>query len=566
MTQSQDYPDGVPISIKYPEMPLYEFWANSTRKFPDRDALIYLGARYSYSEIWEQIQSLARHLKSLGIEKGDRVGLILPNCPQFIIAYYSVILVGATVVAVNPLMTVGEIERQVNSTECKILIILDRLLDRLPEKYPELIVARGAYFAPPLLRLLGFLRHRKKDIPKGAILFEDLTRGPKLAEPAGIDPKDDVAMIMFTSGTTGQPKGVMLSHYALMANALQSYYWLRGWGYSSKPQSDGYPIILCAMPFFHSYGLVVLNEAVSFGCTMVLVPKPTAVSILEAIQKYKITHAPLIPRMIKEMLLHPDIEDYDLSSLTTASSGGAPIQEEYMKKLEELANVRLYQGYGLTEAGPSVSASTVLGAPNYLSVGLPYPDTEIKIMDLQIGEVEMPPGEIGEVVVKGPQLMKGYWKDPDTTTELIKDGWLHTGDTGYLDENGHLYIVGRNSEGILARGHRVWPTEVEEVLNSHPKVEKSVAFGVPDPLRCSTDIRAGVKLVEGIEPSPNVEEELLSFCYDELEEYQVPAKISFWEDIPTTPMGKIDRAQILEKIDEKINELMQESKIPQEYL
>ncbi|MBD3205455.1 AMP-binding protein [Candidatus Bathyarchaeota archaeon] len=566
MNQSQDYPDGVPISIKYPEMPLYEFWANSTRKFPDRDALIYLGARYSYSELWEQIQSLARHLKSLGIEKGDRVGLILPNCPQFIIAYYSVILVGATVVAVNPLMTVGEIERQVNSTECKILIILDRLLDRLPEKYPELIVARGAYFAPPLLRLLGFLRHRKKDIPKGAILFEDLTRGPKLAEPAGIDPKDDVAMIMFTSGTTGQPKGVMLSHYALMANALQSYYWLRGWGYSSKPQSDGYPIILCAMPFFHSYGLVVLNEAVSFGCTMVLVPKPTAVSILEAIQKYKITHAPLIPRMIKEMLLHPDIEDYDLSSLTTASSGGAPIQEEDMKKLEELANVRLYQGYGLTEAGPSVSASTVLGAPNYLSVGLPYPDTEVKIMDLQIGEVEMPPGEIGEVVVKGPQLMKGYWKDPDTTTELIKDGWLHTGDTGYLDENGHLYIVGRNSEGILARGHRVWPTEVEEVLNSHPKVEKSVAFGVPDPLRCSTDIRAGVKLVEGIEPSPNVEEELLSFCYDELEEYQVPAKISFWEDIPTTPMGKIDRAQILEKIDEKINELMQESKIPQEYL
>lgn len=566
MNQPQDYPDGVPISIKYPEMPLYEFWANSTRKFPDRDALIYLGARYSYSEIWEQIQSLAGHLEALGIEKGDRVGLILPNCPQFIIAYYSAILVGATVVAVNPLMTVEEIERQVNSTECKILIILDRLLDRLPEKYPKLIVARGAYFAPPLLRLLGVLKHGKKDIPEGAILFEDLIRGPKLAEPAGIDPNDDVAMIMFTSGTTGQPKGVMLSHYALMANALQSYYWLRGWGYSSKPQSDGYPIILCAMPFFHSYGLVVLNEAVSFGCTMVLVPKPTAVSILEAIQKYKITHAPLIPRMIKEMLIHPDIDDYDLSSLTNASSGGAPIQEEDMKKLEELANVRLYQGYGLTEAGPSVSASTVLGAPNYLSVGLPYPDTEVKIIDLQIGEVEMPPGEIGEVVVKGPQLMKGYWKDPDTTAELIKDGWLHTGDTGYLDNNGHLYIVGRKSEGILARGHRVWPTEVEEALNSHPKVEKSVAFGVPDPLRCSTDIRAGVKLVEGIEPSPKVEEELLSFCYDELEEYQVPAKISFWEDIPTTPMGKIDRAQILEKIDEKINELMQESKIPQEYL
>ena len=566
MKHPQDYPDGVPISIKYPEMPLHEFWANSTRKFPDREAIIYLGARYTYSEIWEKIQSFAGHLETLGIGRGDKIGLILPNCPQYIIAYYSAMLLGATVVAVNPLMAVDEIERQVKSTECKILVILDRLLDRLPNKHPRLIVARGAHYAPPLLRLLSGIKYRNKAIPERVIIFEDLLRGPKLAKPVDIDPKEDIATIMFTSGTTGQPKGVMLSHYALMANALQSYYWLRGWGYSSKPQSAGYPIILCAMPFFHSYGLVVLNEAVSFGCTMVLLPKPTGDSILKAIQRYKITHAPLIPRLIREMLLHQDSGKYDLSSLTTSSSGGAPIQEDDMRRFEKIAGVRLYQGYGLTEAGPSVSASTLLGNPNYSSVGLPYPDTDVKIVDLQIGEVELPSGEIGEIVVRGPQLMKGYWKDTDTTSELIKDGWLHTRDTGYMDEKGHLYIVGRKSEGILASGHRVWPTEVEEALNRHPKVELSVAFGVPDPLRCSTDIRAGVKLVEGIEPSPQVEEELLSYCHKELEEYQVPATITFWEDIPITPMGKIDRVKIMEEIDEKIKELMQESKIPQEYL
>jgi long-chain acyl-CoA synthetase len=305
------------------------------------------------------------------------------------------------------------------------------------------------------------------------------------------------------------------------------------------------------MPFFHSYGLVVLNEAVSFGCTMVLLPKPTGDSTLKAIQKYKVTHAPLIPRLIKEMLVHRDVGKYDLSSLSISSTGGAPIQEKDVIRFEEIAGIRLYQGYGLTEAGPSVSASMIPGKPNYSSVGIPYPDTDVKIIDLQIAEVELPPGEVGQIIVRGPQIMKGYWKDPDATSESIKEGWLHTKDIGYVDEKGHLYIIGRMSEGILARGHRVWPTELEEVLNRHPKVDLSIVLGFPDPLRCSTDIRAGVKLVEGVAPSQQVEEELLSYCHTELEKFQIPTRITFWEDIPITPMGKIDRTRILEKIDEK---------------
>lgn len=566
MDQLDNYPAGVPLKIKYPNMPLYEFWRNSARKLPDREAIIYLGARYSYSEIWEQVRSFASNLKVLGIRQGDNIGLILPNCPQFIIAYYAATMLGATIVTINPLMPLSEIEREVKNTDCKILIILDRLLDKLPEQHPEIVIAEAAYYAPIYVRIISRIKLLDLKTPENAHRFEDMIKGPPLETLPEINPKQDVATIMFTSGTTGEPKGVMLTHYSLMSNAIQSYYWLRGWGYSSKPQRKGHPIILCAIPFFHSYGLLILNEAVSFGCTLVLTPKPTADSILKATEKYGVTHIPLIPKLIKEILHHPELEKYNLTSLTTSSSGGASIPVEDLKKFEKIAGTRIYQGYGLTEAGPSVCASPVEGKPNYASAGMAYPDTNIKIMDLQIGEIEMPRGEIGEIIVRGPQLMKGYWKDSDTTSKVLRDGWLYTGDTGYMDSEGYIYIIGRKEDSILARGHTVWPSIVEEALSRHPKVQLAAAFGVPDPLRCSTDIRAGVKLVECERATPELEEELLTYCRGELEEYQVPTRIMFWEDIPMTPLGKIDRVKLLREIDKKIKELMQETQIPEEYL
>ena len=243
MTQ-RAYPRGVPISIKYPEMPVYNFIENSARKFPNRDAVIYLGKRHSYRELWDQTRCFAQNLRSHGVNKGVRVGLILPNCPQFIIAFNAVHLLGGIVVTVNPLLPVDEIQRELETTDCKTLIILDRLLDKLPGKHPEkIIVAEAAYYAPWHLRTLSRLRYRDMRGPENSIKFEELTTGPKLREYANIKAKEDVAAILFTSGSTGKPKGVMLTHYALVANALQSYYWLRGWGYSSKPQEAGWPII-----------------------------------------------------------------------------------------------------------------------------------------------------------------------------------------------------------------------------------------------------------------------------------------------------------------------------------
>jgi len=564
MTAKDSYPRGVPISIKYPEMPVYEFWRNTARKFPDREAVIYLGARYSYEELWRQTLCFAANLQGMGVAKGDRVAALLPNCPQFIVAYNAVNLLGGVLVALNPLMPAQEIGREMEETGCSVLVVLDRLLDRLPKGLPEtVIVAEAARYAPTHLRLLSMLRYRYEN-PRGALRFEGLTRGPTVEGFPEIDPVDDVAVVIFTSGTTGEPKGVMLTNYNLVVNALQSYHWLRGWGYSAKPQPTGWPVVLCALPFFHSYGLVVMNEAVSFGCTLVLLPNPTPLEILKATDRHRGTHFPLVPRLIREILRHPDLGKYDLTSLTHCASGGAMISIEHMRGFEAVAGARMYQGYGLTEAGPGVSATPMEGEPNYASAGLLYPDTEARIVDLQLGEVEMPPGENGEIIVRGPQLMKGYWGSPEETAQALRDGWLHTGDIGYMDGDGYLYIVGRKRDRIVAQGHTVWPTMVEEAIESHDAVDAAVAFGVPDPLRCSTDIRAAVRLADGYEPSRELERELIELCAGRLEEYQVPTAILFRDELPLTPMGKVDRGAVIAEVDERIKELMQGGEMPEE--
>ena len=557
------YPRGVPISIKYPLMPVYEFWRNSARKFPDRDAVVYLDATHTYAELWDQMECFAANLTGLGISKGDRVALLLPNTPQFLVAYNAVLLCGASVVAINPLQSVEEIERQIEVTDSKLLIILDRLLEKLPQKHPELIVAEAAYYVPARLRALSRVKYRIK-YPKNAYRFEDLLSGTKLTAYPPIDPKEDTAVILFTSGTTGQPKGVMLTHYSQVANALQSYHWLRGWGYSAKTQPVGYPVILCAMPFFHSYGLVVMNEAVSFGCTMALIPNPTAEDIIKVTEKHQATHFPLIPRLIREVVEHPQITKHDLTSLTMCSSGGAHIPVTLMQAFEKISGARMYQGYGLTESGPTIAATPVEGDPVYESTGLPYPDTMVKIMDLQLGEIEMPAGKKGEILVKGPQLMKGYLDDPEATERVLVDGWLHTGDIGYRDERGYLYIIGRKNERIVAAGHTVWPTLVEEVLSEHPDVIHAVAFGVPDPLRCNTDIRAIVVPREGVDRD-SLEKKLDSLCRGRLEEYEIPSKIMFRDSLPLTLLGKVDRNKIVAEIDSMIERLMQGEEIPEEY-
>ena len=550
------FPSGVPRSIEYPEMPLYIFLENSARKFPGRVGALYLGNGVTYSALWGKTTRFAGHLKELGVEKGDRVGLLLVNTPQFIIAFNGVLVAGGIVVPINPLNPVEEIERELVETECKALVILDRLLDKLPASYVgKVVVAKAVEYAPAGMRFLSGLTYRSKQ-PVGALRFEDLTSGAE-TKPAAVDAGEDLAAILYTSGTTGQPKGVMLTHYALAANALQSYYWLRGWGYSAKPQPAGWPLILCAIPFFHSLGLNIMNEALSFGCTLVLVPNPKAETILDTVQKYRVTHTPLIPRFVTDILAHPKLSDYDLSSITTASSGGAAIPSEQMKRFEEVTGAKFYQGYGLTEAGPVTHATPIEGERNYLSPGIAYPDTEIKVVDMQVGEVEVPVGEEGELLVRGPQIMKGYWKAPEETARVLADGWLHTGDVVRVNDAGWLYFVGRKRDQIVAAGHTVWPTEVEDILLSSPEVESTVAVGAPDPLRCNTDIQVLVVLKKGTDPK-GVEARLIQLCRDKLHPYQVPGRIEVVQSLPITNMGKVDRIAVEAEIEQRIHKTMEE--------
>lgn len=551
------YPRGVPYSINYPEIPLYAFLENAARKFPSRDAVIFYGNRIKYSQLWDQTIRLAEALKNVGVETGDRVGLLLPNVPQFITAYNAVLAIGGVVVPINPLNPPEEIGRELDETNVGTLIVLDRLLDRIPNKVAEnIIVAEAAAHAPWHLRMLSRLKQKRASFPGGALMYEELVRGPALDDLADVDPNNDLAVIIYTSGTTGTPKGVMLTHMNLVANALQSYHWLRGWGFSVKPQHAGWPIILCAVPFFHSYGMTVaMNEAIQFGCTLVLIPEPGAEAIMKAIQDHRATHFPAIPHFIREMLSHPNLGKYDLTSLTSCVSGGASIEPELMGRFVERTGACFYQGYGLTEAGPSTHCTPIEGDPNYRSVGLAFPDTEVKIVDLQLGEFETPPGERGELLIRGPQVMKGYWKAPQETAEALKTGWLHTGDICWIDDDGYMYVVGRKRDKIVAGGHTVWPREVEEVLTSHPDVKAAIAIGVPDPLRCSTDIQALVTLAN--KRGEGLEDELMGHCRERLAHFQVPAKITLVDSLPMTPTGKVDRLAVEAEVERQIQEEME---------
>jgi long-chain acyl-CoA synthetase len=534
------YPGGVPHSINYPEIPLYAFLENSARKYPDRTAAIFYGGRQSYGSLWGQALRLAGAMRRLGVDKGDRVALLLPNVPQFIVSYNAILALGATVVAISPLNPPEEIGRELEETEAQALIALDRLVERLPEEVPRnLIVADAAAYAPRHLRLLDRFRGEGTRPPTGSISFEGLLGGPALEAPVEVEPGEDLAAIQYTGGTTGPPKGVMLIHRNLVANALQSYSWLRGWGYSAKPQPAGWPVVVCAVPFFHIYGMTVaMNESVQFGCTLVLVPDPRPEAIMGAVHRHRATHLPLIPRMIREMLDHPDAAKYDLTSLTSCVSGGAAVEPALVERFTEVTGARFYHGYGLTEAGPTTHCTPLEGTPDRATVGLPFPDTEAKIVDTRTGEIELPLGEAGELVVRGPQVMAGYWRRPEETKRALRDGWLYTGDIALVDGSGFLYIVDRKANRIVSAGHTVWPSRVEEALGSHPAVQLAVALGVPDPLRCATDLQALVVL----RPRYSVGvTDLIDHCNITLKSYEVPARIDIVDSLPLNPLGKVDR-------------------------
>lgn len=550
MSIPDSYPPGVPVTINYPEMPLYYFLENSARKFPDREALIFFGRRLTYSDVWNDARRVASALKRIGVCKGDRVGLLMPNVPQFVISYYAALLAGGVVVTINPLNPQSEIERELSETDAKTLIVLDLFLEKVePQEDVKIIVTSPRTYLPSHLKVLYGLKRLSHKTSKNFISFEEMIKEKPLDMCEPIDSKQDLAVIQYTSGTSGLPKGVMLTHFSLVANALQAYHWLRGWGYSNKPQPRGWPVVICAIPFFHIYGMTVgLNESIHFGSTLILIPDPKPVAIMQAIEKFKATHFPAIPQMIKDIVEHPEAMKFNLRTLTSCVSGGAAIDSKLAEKFVEMTGAVFYQGYGLTEAGPVTHCTTVRGEAYSGTVGFPFPDTEARIVDLREGVVELPPGVLGEIIVKGPQIMKGYWRDPELTSKVLREGWLYTGDIGFIDDKGCLYIVDRKEEEIIASGHTVWPSQIEATLSSHPFVSSAVVIGEPDPLRCATDLKAFVLLKESVNED-EAGKVLREHCEKHLESFQIPSKIVFVDELPLTVTGKVDRRALKSKLE-----------------
>lgn len=541
------YPEGVPESLSYPEESLAEPLLRQARAHPNRTSMIYFDRHISYQQLLEDVRRVAGALEAMGVQKGDRVAIMLPNTPQCVIAYYAALWLGAIVVLVNPLYTARELEIQLKDSGAKVLIALDLVYPRIAEvragtSLQHVVLTSLNEYMPVPIRWLFPLVARKRGMAANVPADADVVRWPELlryapvVEPAPVAATKDLAVLQYTGGTTGTPKGAMLTHFNLYANCVQISAWL------SKVQGRALRV-LAALPFFHVYGLTtVLNFSVFGGGTMILVPRFEVNDVLKIIQKHKPHIFPGAPTMYVAINNHPEAARLDLSSIEACVSGAAPLPVEVQTTFEKLTGGRLVEGYGLTEASPVTHANPVWGRRKEGSIGLPWPDTECRIVDPETGE-DVPIGQPGELLIKGPQVMQGYWNNPEATAAALRNGWLHTGDIATADEEGYFYIVDRQKDMIIAGGFNIYPREIEEVLYTHPAVQEAAVIGVPDAYRGET-VKAFVVRKAGHDVT---EDELIKYCRELLAPYKTPKEIEFRDELPKTLVGKVLRRLLREE-------------------
>ena len=551
------YDQWVPTHLEYPDIPLDRFLSVSAKKYPDRTAIIFYGRRLTYRALDEAVTRFAAVLADRGLAKGDRVSLFLPNCPQMVIAYYGTLRAGGLAVSTSPLYSTRELTHQLNDSGAETIVVLSKLYPLVKEVAPKtglkrIIVTNIKEYFPPLLRLLFTLLKEKQQGHRPAVerrpgteWFSEMLASAPAKLPATPVSPDDPALLQYTGGTTGLAKGAMLTHRNLVANTIQTGAWLVKPALNSVEGENGkVEVFLGAIPFFHVYGMtVVMNLCISLGHTMVLLPQFKVQEVLETIAKYRPTLFPGVPTMYVAINNYPEVGRYDLHSIKACLSGAAPLPVEVANRFEALTGARLVEGFGLTEASPVTHSNPIFGARKVGTIGLPLPDTDARIVDLQTGERTLSPKEIGEVVVKGPQVMAGYWNQPSETALVLRDGWLYTGDIGCMDEQGYFTIVDRKKEMIITGGFNTYPREVEEPLYEHPKVKEAVAVGLPDSYRGET-VKVYIVLKEG---QSATEQEILDFCKQRMAKYKVPTLVEFRRELPKTLVGKVLRRALREE-------------------
>jgi long-chain acyl-CoA synthetase len=557
----KSYPEGVPETLApYPDRSLHSLLEESAARHPTNVATSFFGKKTTYAELVKQVDQFSRALVSLGVKKGDRVALVLPNSPQYVVAAYACARIGALFVGTNPLYTEREMIHQLNDCGADVCVVLDTLYnavgpvrDQTPLRTVIVTKLTGAMpFFLSRLAPIELKREAKKHgdpwppVPKDAdvVWWEQLMRSDLPAVPsAEIDSENDLAALVYTGGTTGLAKGAMLTHANLVRNTMQSAAWFPG-------LRDGGESVMCVLPFFHSYGMTVcMNLGIMLGAKLVLMPRFELKRVLKTVQKEKPTLFPGVPRLYVSINESKETPKYDLRSITACLSGAAPLPAAVAEKFERITGGNLVEGYGLTETSPVTHANPVLGRRRPGTIGLPITDTDCRVVELGDWTLDVPPGEPGQLLIAGPQVMKGYWNRPEETELVLKrdaDGraWLLSGDVAVMDEDGYFSIVDRMKDMIIVSGFNVYPTEVEEVLHRHPKVLQVSVIGVPDE-RTGEAVKAFIVLREGEKPGVTVtEKDIVDFAADPehgLSRYRVPKQIEFRNSLPETMIGKVLR-------------------------
>jgi long-chain acyl-CoA synthetase len=543
------YPPGVPEHVEVPRASLARLLADAARDYPHAPALHFEGRTTSYAELADQAWRFAGALAGLGVTKGSRVGLILPNSPQAVIALFGALRLGAVVVQNNPLYTERELEHQLGDAGVEVVVCLDLLYPRVKAvrerlDIREVIVTSMLDELPTLKRAVAPYTRRGREASAGIGKDEPVRRwrellrqGTEQAPEAAVDPTTDLALLQYTGGTTGVAKGVMLTHANLAANVEQ----VRAWFPDADP---GHEVMLAALPFFHVYGLTVcLLLGIRLCAALVLLPRFDLGQVLTAIDRYRPTLFPGVPTMYVAVNNAVAKGGHDLSSIKACLSGAAPLPMEVAERFERYSGGRLVEGYGLSESSPVAIANPIYGKRKAGTIGMPLPDTLARIADPENPSRTLRPGQAGELAIRGPQVMLGYLNRPEESAQVLRDGWLLTGDVAAMDEEGYFTIVDRKKDLIIAGGYNIYPREVEEVLYEHPKVQEVCVAGVPDPYRGET-VKAFVVLRQGEEATS---EELRQFAKSRLAAYKVPRTVEFRQELPKTQVGKVLRRALVEE-------------------
>lgn len=546
------YPAGLSWDAAVPERPVHDILADTVRTYGDRPAFDFMGSKQDWASIGAQVDALAAGLQALGVEKGTRVGLFLPNCPYYLVSYYAILKAGGVVVNLNPLYPEKELHHLLSDSGAEFVISADLALlyDKLAPLAAQvglkkMVICKFAK-ALPFPKNLLFPLVKGKDLAKvgdeRVVWYHDLVGRGGTPEPVAIDPAEDLAVLQYTGGTTGVPKGAMLTHGNVSANVEQAVMWF-------DKARFGEEKMLGVLPFFHVFAMTaVMNMSVRCGFEIIALPRFELEGALKLIDKHKPHYFPAVPAIYSAINNYKDLAQYDLKSLRYCISGGAPLPVEVKRKFEKITGCVVVEGYGLTESSPVVCVNPLSGENKAGSIGLPLPQTIVEIVDKDDKTTRLKQGERGELCVKGPQVMKGYWNKPEDSASSLRDGWLYTGDIAMMDDQGYVFIVDRLKDMIITNGYNVYPRNVEEAIYQHDAVEECIVAGIPDEARGEI-VKAWIKPKDGQHIEP---EEIKKFLDDHLSPMEIPRRFEIRSTaLPKTMIGKLSRKDILQEEKDK---------------